>query len=185
MRLKLQVSKEALKSRWGWTSLAAVLVLIILNLADGALKARTGAGTLDLQFASSGPAVRFIMDRWQTPADATLVGFLLGLDFLLIPLYGAALYFGCIAARERFAPGGGALRRLLDAVSIAPLVAVLCDVVENMLEMSMLTQGPNPLFAMLSYQATMLKWASGLVGLIPALIAAGALLFCRLGRKTS
>lgn len=178
MRLKLQLSKEALKSRWGWTSLAALLVLAILNLTDGALKARTGAGVLDMQAASTGPAVRFIMDRWQGAGDAATAGFVLGFDFLFIPLYGAALYFGCIFARERFAPSvTSPLRRILNAVSIAPLVAVLCAVVVDMLCFAMLTAGPNALYAALTYQLMVLKWGAFVMGLIPSLVSAFSLPF--------
>jgi hypothetical protein len=166
MKFKLQLTKDALFARWAWTGVGAILVFLVLQLLDGLLQARTGFGTLNLQSAATGADVRFIMDRWQSPADAALAGFLLGGDFLFIPLYGAALYFGAIAARETFAPRPCGKRRLLDALTVAPLVAVAADVCENTLEFAMLLNGPTNTLAGLAFNAAVLKFAAFVIGLV-------------------
>ncbi|MGB8603167.1 MAG: hypothetical protein WCD42_13310 [Rhizomicrobium sp.] len=169
---KIILSQKTLQSRLKWGGLGAVICFALLALADGSLKAKTGAGLTDLQLASTGPAVRFILDRWQSQMDAALVGFIVGFDFLSILFYGLALHSGTILARECFAPTAGGLRRLLDALSIAPLVAVLCNLAVNGLDLAILTMGPSEILATLAYQATVVLAAAFLAGLIPTLAVA-------------
>lgn len=169
----IQISQKSLYARWAWTTGAAILTLLVLRLIETTLKAKTGIGTVDLQLADNGPQVRFLLDRWQDPRDASLAGFSLGLDFLFIPLYTAALYFGSLLARDRFAPQPGFLRRLLNALSLTPLIAGICDVGENTLELAMLTGGVNDTLAAFAYDATSMKYA----GLTLAVLANLAALF--------
>ncbi len=115
----MQFSRKALNARWAWTSGMAIVLLLVLNLLDGALKAKTGFGTVSLQGIGSGWSIRLIVDHWTSPPDAVLAGFLLGFDFLLIPLYGAALFFGSLAAIDRFAPKSGRLQRILALLALA------------------------------------------------------------------
>lgn len=177
--MKIRLSQSTLQARLKWCGLSAVVVFVVLQLADAVLKAKTGAGVTDLLLAGSGPSARFIIDRWQSPTDAIWVGFGLGFGFLFILLYGLALHSGTILARERFAPAPGALRRLLDALSIAPIVAVLCDLAENTLCLTMLSNGPSEILATLTFQAAVIKGAAFIAGLLPTLAAAGALLIRR------
>lgn len=177
--MKIRLSQSTLQARLKWCGLSAIVALVVLQLADALLKAKTGAGLVDLQLAGSGPSARFIIDRWQSPMDAIWVGFGLGFNFLFILLYGLALHSGTILARERFAPAPGSLRRLLDALSIAPIVAVLCDLAENGLSLAMVSGGPNEILATLTFQATVIKGAAFIAGLLPTLAVAGALLIRR------
>lgn len=167
----IQISKRSLYWRWAWTGVGAVAALLVLLVADGVLKTRTGVGSVDLQMADSGPQVRFLMDHWQVQADATLAGFLLGFDFLFIALYGAALYFGALVALERLAPFPGRLRRLLHALTMVPLLAACFDVCENGLEMTMLFRGPNEMLAAIAYDASTLKYAAGALALLVNAVA--------------
>lgn len=176
---KITLSQKTLQSRLKWGGAGAVICFALLELVDGTLKAKTGAGLIDLQLASTGPAVRFILDRWQSQMDAALAGFIVGFDFLFILFYGLALHSGTILARERFAPTAGGLRRLLDALSVAPLVAVLCNLAVNGLDLTILTQGPNEILATITYQATVVTGAAFVAGLIPTLAVALALVIRR------
>src|SRR5512137_1660055 len=116
----MQLSRKALNARWAWTTGAAIVLLVLLNFVDSTLQARTGYGTVSMQGVGAGWGIRVIADRWTSPPDAVLAGFALGLDFLFIPLYGAALFFGSIAAVDRYAPQAGRLRRIMTLLALAP-----------------------------------------------------------------
>jgi hypothetical protein len=162
----MQLSRKALKTRLAWTSGAAFVVLAALNLVEGALKTRTGYGTVDLQGVGSDWGIRVIMDHWVSPPDSVLAGFGLGLDFLFIPLYGAALFFGAIVALDCIASRPGLLRRIMTLLALAPIAAALCDVLENCLELVMLTSGPTDALARLALEATAAKYVGIAIGLV-------------------
>lgn len=167
----MQLSRKALNARWAWTSVLAVAMLIVLYLLDSELKGRTGYGTADMQLVSSGYGLRIIVDRWISPPNMSLAGFLLGLDYLFMPIYGAALFFGALAALDRFAPKPGNLRRLMTRLSLAPIGAALCDAIENGLQIYMLTHTPTNLLASFALEATAGKWLGVLIGLILSIAA--------------
>jgi hypothetical protein len=167
----MQFSRKALNTRWAWTSGAAIVLLVVLNLLDGVLKAKTGFGTVSLQGIGSGWSIRMIVDHWTSPPDAVLAGFLLGLDFLFMPLYGAALFFGSLAAIDRFAPKAGRLQRILALLALAPVGAAICDALENVFELYMLTHASTDLMASLALEATAAKWLGIAIGLLLTLAA--------------
>ena len=166
----MQLSRRALNVRWAWTSAAAVAALGVLNLADTALRARTGYGAADLQGVTTGWGIRVILDHWSNPTDSALAGFGLGFDYLFMPLYAAALYFGAIVARERFAPATGLLRRVMALLAVAPIAAAVFDACENALELAMLTHGPSDALAAMAAEATTGKWVGIVAGLILTLL---------------
>ena len=167
----MQLSRKALNACWAWTSAAAFAALVVLNLTDTILKARTGFGAVDLQNVPTAWGIRWIMDHWTSPPDSALAGFGLGFDYLFMPLYGAALFYGAIVARERYAPGPGRMRRILSALAIAPVAGALFDACENGLQIVMLTQGPSQVLATLAAEATMAKFAGVFIGLALSLAA--------------
>lgn len=167
----MQFSRKALNARWAWTSGAAIVLLVIMNLLDAVLKARTGFSTMSLQGIGSGWDIRVIVDHWTAPPDAVLAGFLLGLDFLFIPLYGAALFFGALAAIDRFAPTGGQLRRIMTLLALAPVGAAICDGIENILQLYMLTHASTDMMASLALEATAAKYLGAAIGLVLSLAA--------------
>jgi hypothetical protein len=161
----MQLSRKALNSRWAWTSAAAIVVLVALNLLDTWLRAKSGYGTVDLQYMSAG-AVYAAIVAWIALPNAVLAGFCLGLDFLFMPLYGVALFFGSVAAIDRFAPKDGRLRRVLTLLAVAPVAAAIFDACENALQIAMLTGGPSASLAAYAMQATTAKFAGVAVGLV-------------------
>jgi hypothetical protein len=167
----MQLSRKALNARWAWTTAAALAVLAVLILGDMALRGRTGYGVVDLQGVSSALGIRTILDHWTSPPDAALAGFGLGFDFLFMPLYAAALFFGAVAALDRFAPRPGPRRRIMTLLALAPVAAALFDACENTLELVMLTRGPTDTLAALALQATSAKYAGAGIGLALTLAA--------------
>jgi hypothetical protein len=167
----MQLSRKALNARWAWTSAAALAALAVLSLIDTFLKAKSGYGAVDLQNVPTDWGIRSIMDHWTSPPNSTLAGFGLGFDYLFMALYGAALFYGAIAARERFAPQPGRMRRILAALAMAPVAGALFDACENALQMIMLTNGPSRVLAALAAEATAAKFAGILVGLALTLAA--------------
>ncbi|MBU6297428.1 MAG: hypothetical protein KGJ79_08015 [Alphaproteobacteria bacterium] len=167
----MQLSRKALNARWAWTSTAAAVAFLILNIADSYLRAKSGYGVADLQGVKTGWGIRMIVDRWTSPPDAALAGFGLGFDYLFMPLYAAALYYGAIEARERFAAKPGLMRRIVDMLAAAPIAAALFDACENGLQLTMMLRGPSDLLAMLAGEATMAKFIGVYVGLALALLA--------------
>jgi len=165
----MQLSRKALNARWAWTTAAAIVLLVILNVLDGVLASRTGYGTGSLQGIGSGWGIRSIVDHWTNPPDAVLAGFLLGLDFLFIPLYAAALFFGALAAIDRFAPQRGGLRKIMIRLALAPIGAALCDVIENILQLYMLTHASTNTMASFALEATAGKWLGIGIGIVLSL----------------
>jgi len=171
----MQLSRAALNGRWAWTSAAAVGALAVLSGLDTVLRARTGYGASDLQNVPTGWGIRVIMDHWTALPDAALAGFALGFDYLFMPLYGAALYFGSIAARERFAPRPGRLNRIMAIMAMAPVAGALFDACENGLQIFMLAHGPTDMLAQLALRATFAKFTGVFIGLVLSFAAAAGL----------
>jgi hypothetical protein len=167
----MQLSRKTLTARWAWTTAAAIVLFVILNLLDSALKAKTGYGTVSLQGVGSGWGIRVIVDHWTSPPDATMAGFLLGLDCLFIPLYAAALFYGALAAVDRFAATGGRLKRILTLLALAPIGAAICDGIENVLQIYMLTHASTDTMASFALEATAAKWLGILIGVLLSLAA--------------
>ncbi|HSZ73599.1 MAG TPA: hypothetical protein VK779_02180 [Rhizomicrobium sp.] len=166
----MQISMKALNARWGWTTLCALAVWGALAYLDLRLKAHTGYGTLDLQHAKTAAEVKAVINAWIARPDAALAGFNLGLDFLFMPLYGFALFFGAIAAREAFAPKPGQLRRIATFLAAAPLAGSVFDVMENSFELSMLLVTPTDQIASISFSMTCAKWICVVIGIAMALL---------------
>jgi hypothetical protein len=166
----MQISTKALNARWGWTTLASLAVWGALAYCDLRLKAHTGYGTIDLQKAQTAVQVKAIASAWIARPDAVLAGFNLGLDFLFMPLYGFALFYGGIAAREAFAPKEGTLHRFATMFAAAPLAGAVFDVMENSFELSMLLGMPTDQMASISFSMTSAKWICVIVGIAMALM---------------
>ena len=167
----MQLSRKVLNARWLWTSAAAIVLGVVLVLLDLGLQAKTGYRTFDLQGVGSGWGIRTIVDHWTSPPDAVLAGFLLGLDYLFSPLYGAALFFGSLAALDRFAPQPGRLNRIMSLLALAPIGAAICDGLENTFELYMLTHASTDMMASLALEATAAKYLGILIGLVLTLAA--------------
>ena len=169
------MSVKAFYARWAWTTLAAVAVFAVLAVVDLKLKAETGFGTVDLQKVWTGQAVRGIAVAWLARRDALMAGFNLGFDYLFMPLYGFAFYYGTIAARQAFAPKPGHMNRLITLLAAVPLAGALFDACENALETAMLIGQPTDQLASLAFTATTAKMTCFYVGLVMSLVGVAGL----------
>ncbi len=170
---------KALKARWGWTTLLTFVVMAVLGYVDARVKAASGVGVLDLEFSKTAAEVEAILGAWRAAGVDDEMAFLLGLDFLYMPAYGFALFYGTLAAREAFAPSG-TLRRILTAAAFAPLIGAGLDVFENASEARMLFVGVDPTLVCATYYVTLVKFAAIFVGLAAALLGVAGLAVGRL-----
>jgi len=172
-----------LKARWGWTSLLALVVMGALWAIDTSIIARSGQGIMQWEAARNAPEMNRLISAWIATGAAPRMAFLLGLDYLYMPSYGFALFYGTLAAREAFARRPGAARRLLTTLAFAPLVGAVFDVFENAFEAKMLFAGSvSPQLASIAYATTMMKFAFIAIGLACSLAAIVGLFMGRLKR---
>ncbi|HEV2563200.1 MAG TPA: hypothetical protein VGT78_13760 [Rhizomicrobium sp.] len=161
---------KALYFRWAWTTIAAIAVFAVLAYVDLKLKAETGWGTVDLQKVWTANGVRAITIAWLARRDAAMAGFNLGFDYLFMPLYGFAFYYGTIAARLAFAPKPGGFRRIMTLLAAVPLAGAIFDCVENALETAMFVGTPTDQLAAISYAATNAKMTCFYIGAAMSLL---------------
>lgn len=183
MSAKIRLSQRTLLKIWGIATLSAIIVFVILQMMDAALLSTTTVGLLHLDKASTAAEIRFMLDRWQSPMDAGLAGAILGLSCLLAPLYGAALYLGGLTARDAFATRPGRGRRYMNALTMAPVIAALCDLLSRAMQIQMLVQGPDVVTATATYELIILKWAGVLIGILMTLIGLVATLVRHIRKK--
>ena len=88
-------------------------------------------GIVSLELASSAAETEAILALWRdTPLGLTLAGFHLGLDYLFLVLYAAAIATGCERAAERWQGRDAQIARTLGW---AAMLAAAFDAVENAL----------------------------------------------------
>lgn len=169
--MAFQISVRGLNRRWAWTSICALGAFAVLAILDRKLKAATGYGTIDLQRVSTADGANLILVAWSTSRRAVLAGFGLGFDYLFMPLWGFALFYGALAARERFTPNPGAARRAMLFVCAVPLAGMLLDAAENAIELSWILRGATDKSALIGNTVTNAKWLCVAVGLVFSLAA--------------
>ncbi|HEY4124369.1 MAG TPA: hypothetical protein VGM36_07120, partial [Rhizomicrobium sp.] len=98
-------------------------------------------------------------------------GFNLGFDYLFMPLWGFALFYGALAARERFAPTPGAFRRAMLFLCAIPLAGMLLDATENAIELYWVLEGATDRSALIGNTVTNAKWLCIAIGLLLSLSA--------------
>ncbi len=161
---------KTLHARWGWTTGAAIATFAVLAVIDLKLKSETGFGTVDLQTVWTADGVSRIAGAWFARRHALMAGFNLGFDYLFMPLYGFAFFYGTVAARERFTPRAGTARRLMTIIAAVPLAGALFDMAENALETAMIVGQPTDRLAAIAYTATTAKLVCFYVGAFMSLV---------------
>jgi hypothetical protein len=169
--MRFSIPVRSLNRRWAWTSALAIGAFAVLAVLDTRLKSATGYGTADLQRAATIDDVNLILAAWSTSRRAILAGFNLGFDYLFMPLWGFALFYGGLAACERFAPAAGKARRILMFLTAVPLAGMLLDALENATELGWLLKGVTDRTLMLGTMATDAKWLCVIVGVLLSLTA--------------
>jgi hypothetical protein len=169
------MTEQALHRRWAWIAMAALLAFAVLIVVDARLKAVSGFGTIDLQKAGTVAAVHEIAVAWVSPRRAFLAGFCLGFDYLFMPLYALAMFYGGLAACERFARKRGWLRSLLLFMAALPLAGAIFDAAENALEAEMLLNGATNTALGWAMAVTTAKWLCVAIGLVMVLLGLAGL----------
>jgi hypothetical protein len=160
----MRITKQSLTLRWTLTSLLAAIVFAVLAWSDLRLKSLSGYGTSDLQGFSTAAQYRQAFLVWPS-LYAVRAGFNWGLDYLLMPLYGAAFFYSGILAREAFAPRPGRLRRILTLLAAVPIAGAVLDGIENALEFGMMLTRPTDEMARIAFTISNAKWVALYVGL--------------------
>ena len=124
-------------------------------------------GVLSFELAFTADALRQMFAEWM-PQRAISVGFQLGLDFLLIPLYALSLSAALLYSRREPA-------RWIHILAWLLLVAGACDGVENTCLLRCLIDGPTDALALAAGLFASIKFAI----LVAALVAWPALRFTR------
>ncbi len=169
MRL-FRIGQKNLHRLWVWTGVPALLLFLVLLALDRILKSRTGFGTSDLQLLSTATQYQVIHAIWSRGDAALRAGFLLGLDYLLIPLYAAALFCSGLVVQEYYVIRRGLVRRVVAVATLVPLLAGLLDATENALEIYLLSH-PGDLLAEIAFRVSHAKMVCIYVG-IALLLAA-------------
>jgi hypothetical protein len=161
---------KTLYARWAWTTLAGIAVFAVLAYVDLKLKAESGFGTVALQKVWTAAGMRTIAAAWAGERHALMAGFNLGFDYLFMPLYGFAFYYGTLAARHAFVRGTGTMYRLMTLLAAVPLAGAVFDAAENALETWMVVGQPTDRLAEIAYSATTAKLVCFYIGLAMSLI---------------
>jgi len=159
----MRITKQSLVRRWILSSVLGAVVFAVLAWSDFRLKSLSGFGTQDLQGFSTAQDYRRAFLVWPS-LYAVRAGFNWGLDYLLMPLYGAAFFYAGILTRESFAPRPGQLRRILTLLAAVPIAGAVLDGVENALELGMMLSRPTDQMAGIAFTVSNAKWMAIYVG---------------------
>lgn len=119
---------------------AAIVLMGALMVADRPLRtAAAPDGIVSFELAGTAAAAGRILDSWE-PTARVAAGFSLGLDYLFLVVYAAAIAMACGLAADRLAPSHPAISRLGKTLAWAQWVAAACDMAENLL-LIMILQG--------------------------------------------
>lgn len=155
---------KTLKRRWAWTS-AGAFVMICLLLWVGAPLDAAHYNILCLEFAPTAADVSRVVAAWSDAGALSAAGWLLALDYIFMPLYGFALFYGTRAARESFASVGSGVYGILTFAAFLPLVAAGLDAIENLLEARMIFGGFAPDISGVAFAVSVIKTILIVVGL--------------------
>jgi len=115
-----------------WVSgIAAAVLFAVLGLLDLRMQDTGGPGIVGFELAGSSERATQIMAEWgQTGQDAARLS--LWLDFLFLIAYGAFLPLAILAVRDAARRNGwDRYARFGAAIAVLPIVAALCDAIED------------------------------------------------------
>jgi hypothetical protein len=162
----MRISKATLYRNWLWATGLGVIAYAALTLLDMQLKSLTGVSTANLEGLASAAQFRLAFHAWAPEPYAARAGFLLGFAYLVMPLYAASFFFSGVIVAERFTPGKSRLRRwVLLAAMVAPVGALL-DAGLKGVELAMLLNGADEMFARIAAGLANAKTAAAIVGLV-------------------
>jgi hypothetical protein len=152
------LNKAQLRTAVIVSTTAAVVVGLALAAASPEWQRAGLPGIVVLEWQTTGEAMRGVVAAWKAAGLDWLAAFAMGLDYLFMPAYAAALYFGALAGRAGFAPAAGPLATGFGAAARLAVAAPLLDAVENAVEMWVaFGDGPDAVVPV-AVTATALKW---------------------------
>lgn len=110
--------------------ISALALLIALNLLGPPANTTAPLGIVSFELAGSAQAANAVLVGW-SPADRLKAAFSIGLDFLFIPLYAAAIGWGALKSGWEVKRRGWPLARLARTVVFFVGTASALDVLEN------------------------------------------------------
>lgn len=140
---------------------AAVLLMVVLNAAGANLvNDRAPYGIVSFELAGSSEKAGAILTSWNEAARIS-AAFNLGLDYLFMLAYAAAIGLGSFLAGEVLARRGWPLARLGPWLGWGLILAAVCDAIENRALWLVLNSSPGP--GMLDYSAASLARSCALI----------------------
>jgi len=111
--------------------IAAVVLFVVLGLLDLRMQDTGGPGIVGLELAGSTDRATQILGEWgQTGRDAAQLS--LWIDFLFLIAYGAFLSLAILAVRDAARRNGwDSYARYGAAIAVLPIVAAVCDALED------------------------------------------------------
>lgn len=150
-------------------------VMAALNALGAALFSEAAPqGIISFEFAGELSAARQIINAWG-PGGQVAAGLSLGLDYLFLVLYAAAIGLGCVLVAEGFAARSTALARVGVVLAWGQLLAALLDAVENYALIRLLLGAGEALWPALARASALPKFALVALGLLYVLLGALAL----------
>lgn len=155
----LWIAPQHRKAFFNVIAFATILVAAVLGTMGQALHTlHAPMGVLSFELAFTAQALRDMIAEWMPHLGAS-VGFQLGLDFLLIPLYAFALSAAILYTRKEPA-------RWMHVLAWLLLLAGACDAVENVCLLTCVIAGPTDVLAMTAGGCASVKFAILVVALI-------------------
>ncbi|MEB3325246.1 MAG: hypothetical protein VKM17_07900 [Cyanobacteriota bacterium] len=157
------------KSAWSplfWASAGLALVLMVVL---GRLSTDLGKNSiLAFELAGSLTQSRSIVDGWRE-GQRLLAAFGLGLDYLFILSYVAAIGLGCLLTAQAWA----SLAPMGNCLAWAQVLAGVLDGIENWALLRVLLGSIAPGFPVLARQVALVKFVLVALGLLYGLVGSG------------
>ncbi|MFC2023842.1 hypothetical protein ACFLT5_03815 [Chloroflexota bacterium] len=166
-----------------WSVLALVVMAALQVLGAPLQNPIAPLGIVSFEFAGTLARVQEILASWSTTGQI-YAGLNLGLDYLFLVSYGAAIGLGCVLVARNLPQRLGRLRSLGIVLAWGLIAAALLDVLENYALIRLLLGAQSEQWPALAFWCAVPKFL--LVGAGLAYIVAGAVaaLFRRLfGRE--
>jgi len=153
----------------GITTVLALTVWLVLSVANAPLRNPVApAGMISFEFARTAERAAAIIASWG-PKEREAASFSLGLDFLFLALYPAAISLAVRIGAERLVARSPRWALTGMTLSIAVVLCVALDAIENAALWRMLQLGPTAGAALVASVAAALKFALVAVGFLYAL----------------
>ena len=162
----MRITKATLNRNWLWSSGLALLTFAALAVLDYQLKALTAVDIADLSGFSGPVQFQAAFVVWRPESFAVRAGFILGLGYLLMPLYAASFFYSGIIAAEGLAPRPGTVRRIVMAAIWVPVIGAAANACENAIYLSMLLGGVDQTLVTLAAAADRVKTVALFIGLL-------------------